>query len=466
VPESRPGALEALRAIVSEPVIEMPQSLERFQHDASTYPGRARAAVRPKDVEEVVRLVRWAREWHVPLVARGGGSSLEGESVPAEGAVVVDFGSWDRWIELDADDRLVRVGPGMINQELHRRLLPHRLFFPPNPGSWGFSTIGGNVATNASGMRSYRYGPTRAWVRGLEVVLGTGEVVRLGHRARKSSTGPGLLGFLVGSEGTLGLFTEVTLGLAPLPEERLGFVVPIPSEERLPSLVLRLAGAEELRISAIEYLDLPTARALAGTPGPQVTGEEALVLVEVESTTRERDRTLERTAELLEREGVGSKVDLVPSADALWTWRGGSSDALTRAHQVRLREDIAVPLPRLAEALREMRTIARQAKVEVFIYGHVGDGSLHPNFVVDPLSTEGRELRRRVLMTARRLGGTISAEHGIGLAKVPFLALEHGSTGVDLLRGLKQTFDPDGILNPGKLYPPASPAGAVPPAES
>ena len=444
---------DELARVVSGPVTSDPEALRRFRQDASTFVGEPLAAVAPRDTQEVVALVRWARQRRVALVGRGGGTSLDGESVPPDGSVVVDFSGWTQLVELDTENRLVRVGPGLVNRELHRQLIPNRLFFPPNPGSWTSSTIGGNVATNASGMRSFRYGPTRSWVRGLEAVLGTGEILRLGHRARKSSTGPGLLGFLVGSEGTLGLFTEVTLGLAPLPEERIGIVAPIRSEGQLPDLLQRLLGAPELGLAAVEYLDAATASALGDEPGVRLPRGVPLLLLEVECSTSRRDAAIERTYQLLEMEGSAAAAEVFPSADELWTLRGRSSDAISRTHGTRLREDVAVPLSRIPEMLREIREISTSTGVEVYLYGHLGDGSLHPNFAVDPGSALGQNIRRRLLFASRRMGGTISAEHGIGKAKAPFLTLEHGSSGVALLKRIKQACDPDGILNPGKLYP-------------
>lgn len=447
-------ALRALEAEVQGPLTTDPSALERFARDASPLTGEPGAVLAPRDRDEVQRVVRWARRWKIPLVGRGGGTSMDGESVPPRGALVLDFMAWNALEEVDATNRLVRVGPGLINRELNRALEPRRLFFPPNPGSWTTSTIGGNVATNASGPRSFRYGPTRAWVRGLEVVLGTGEVLRLGHRARKSSTGPDLLGFLVGSEGTLGLFTDITLALAPLPERRVGLVVRVPPGRELGASLLRLLEPPAPTLSAVEYIDQTTAEALAEEAGARLPPGSALLLLELESDAEGEERALERLFERVRAAGFGQDVLVYPDADELWTLRGQSGDVLDRRLGPRVREDVAVPWSRLDEFHREVAAIGRRFGATVYLYGHLGDGSLHPQYVVDPTTEAARSIRRELLFAARRLGGTVSSEHGIGLLKAPYLALEHGAEAIRLLRGVKQLCDPDGILNPGKLYPP------------
>lgn len=451
MPLSR-DAVDALRSEVVGAVTDAPEALTRYASDASHLVGSPGAAVAPKDREDLQRLVAWARRWRVPLVARGGGSSLDGESVPAPGAAVVDFAGWNAIVEIDDEDRLVRVGPGVVNHELHRTLAPHGLFFPPNPGSWMMSTIGGNAATNASGPRSFRYGSTRAWVRGLEVVLGSGELLRVGHRTRKASTGPDLLGFFVGSEGTLGLFTEVTLALAPIPGRRIGLVVPVPDDLRFRTTLPRLLASPAPAFSALEYLDRGTATALSRFASGRLPDQTALLLIELESTDADEATDLERVAKRLAEAGLGGDPVVFPDADQLWTLRGQSGDAI-EGEGVRVHEDVAVPWSRFDELVEGVRALASRREVPVRLFGHLGDGNLHPGFVVDPVSERARTLRRDLILLTKRLGGTISAEHGVGSLKAPYLAWEHGEAGVSVLEAFKRRCDPDGILNPGKLYP-------------
>ncbi len=445
--------LAALEQSVRGNVARDPKILAGFESDASYLSASALAVVAPVDAEDVLAVVAWARKAKVGLVPRGGGTSLAGGSVPVGPTVVVDLAAWNSVLEVNAAEGWARVGPGVINLDLQRALHPLGMFFPPNPGSWTRSTLGGNLGTNASGPRSFRYGPTRAWIRALEVVLGNGRRVRLGSRALKRSVGPDLLSFVVGSEGTLGIVTEITARLAPLPRAREAFVVPVPPTARLGAIACRLAQAAGTGLSAVEYVDGTCAAAMAERrPSLHLTGE-ALLLLEVEADDiRQAAKRRARILGLLASEGVSARATVV-EPEALWTLRGEAGTLLDTTIGPRVREDIAVPLGRLDELVEALRRIASEEKVGYHLYGHLGEGSLHPNFTVDPTGEHGNRVRARVVRTALALGGTVSAEHGIGLVKVPFLVEELGPGAVDWLVAVKRWCDPDGILNPGKVYP-------------
>ena len=451
-PRSR--SARSLAAAVRGRVTLDAAGLAGFSHDASHLTGRPFAAVAPTDADDVVDLVRWARRTRTALVPRGGGTSLDGESVPPDGSVVVDLSGWSQVLEVDPAGLSARVGPGIVNLELSRQLRRYGLFFPPNPGSWTASTIGGNVGTNASGMRSFRYGPTRAWVREVEAVLGTGERVRLGSRVAKRSVGPDLLQMFIGSEGTLGVATEVTVRLAPRPDRREGWVVPLRPHARLSPMVGRLARLSGSGLSAVEYLDEGSATALAERrPGRLPRGAPLLLLeIEAEGATDAR-RKLTRVRAALGPAAAGEAWVGFSDSDSLWTLRGESGDALLARFGFHVREDIAVPVPEVDGLAAELRAIAQRERVPYFLFAHLGEGSLHPNYVVEPTALKARRIRAAVLRAARARRGTISAEHGIGVLKRPFLAEELGAPAVALLNAVKRACDPDGILNPGKLYP-------------
>lgn len=441
-------------------VLSDPDGIASFGHDASHLAGRPLAVVAPVDEEDVVALVRWARRTQTPLVPRGGGTSLDGESVPRDGSVVVDLSGWNRLLEVDREALWARVGPGMVNRELHRELRRFGLFFPPNPGSWATSTVGGNVGTNASGMRSFRYGPTRAWVREVAAVLGTGARVRLGSRVAKRSVGPDLLQLFIGSEGTLGVATEVTVRLAPSPAVREAVIVPLPEDLPLAPLATCLAGLPGSGLSAVEYLDQRSASALAERRPGKLPSDSPLLLLEVEAEGADDSaRKLERLSDALESFGGGAEATVFKDADELWTLRGESGEVLRERFGYVVREDVAVPVSQVDRLVAELRTIARREEVPLFLYGHLGEGSLHPNYVVDPTAPTAERIRADVLRAARVLGGTISAEHGIGILKRPYLTAELGGEAVKLLQVVKHACDPDGILNPGKLYPPPARRG-------
>ncbi len=462
-------ALRDLARSIGGTVATDAPELARVSRDGSHLRGTPAAVVGPRDAQDVVRIVGWARRHRVPLVARGGGTSLDGESVPGPGAVVVDLSGWTRVREVRADDGWARVEPGVPNLALQQALAPHGAFFPPNPGSWATSTIGGNVATNASGPRSFRYGPTRLWVREIELVLGDGARTRWGSRVRKRSVGPDLVSLFVGSEGTLGIATEITVRIAPRPPVRRGLVVPLPEGVPPGRVAVALGTARGTALSAIEYLDAGCAAELAGPGGLGRVGPGPLVLLEVEAEGEdEADRREAEVVRTLGRAGVPTRPERFRDADELWSVRGQASVALDRRFGERIREDVAVPPDRIDALVGAIGRIAGRHAVPVYLFGHLGEGSLHPNFVVPPASPAAARIRRELVAAALALGGTISAEHGIGALKAPHLERELGRPGVDVLRALKRACDPDGILNPGKLYPPRaarrssrSPSGAA-----
>jgi glycolate dehydrogenase FAD-linked subunit len=372
----------------------------------------------------------------------------------------VDLSAWSEVGTVDVPTRSVRVGPGVVNLSLQGALRPSGLFYPPNPGSWATSTIGGNVATNASGPRSFGYGPTRRWVREVEAVLGTGERVHLGSAAEKRSVGPDLLQMFIGSEGTLGIATALTLRLAPIPEIRRGWAVPLPARARLGRLAASLAGIAGSGLSAIEYLDGPSAEGLRADRGASWPSGSALLLLEMEASGRREvhDRSL-RVRAALNRGGVAAEPSVFEDADRLWSLRGEASRVLDERYGPRVREDIAVPLPEVDGLVRTLERIARKEKVRLFLFGHLGEGSLHPNYEADPASPAATRIRTAVCSEALARGGTISGEHGIGRLKRGLLERELGTPALRLLRAVRRACDPDGILNPGKLYP-----GSVRPA--
>jgi FAD/FMN-containing dehydrogenase len=435
-------------------VITEPRALELAARDRSHVAGRCDAVVVPRNADDIATLAVWARQHRMPLVARGAGTSLDGESVPVRGGIVVDLSRWTRVIEVDPEEGWARVEPGVVNLELQEALARRGVFFPPNPGSWTSCTIGGNVGTNASGPRSFRYGPTRAWVRGVELVLGTGERARWGSRAHKRSVGPDLVSMFVGSEGTLGIATEIMVRTAPMPAVRCGLSVALPDRIALGPVAVALAGAPSTGLSAIEHLDRRCAAELRGPDALGLDGERELLLLEVEADSeRESASRIRRVGEILRAAGVDAAPVRFEDADALWSVRGQASVVLDRRFGERIREDVAVPLGEVDRMRRAIERIATAAGVPVYLFGHLGEGTLHPNFVVPPASPAADRIRERLFDAALRLGGTISSEHGIGAVKARYLERELGRPGIDVLEALKRACDPSGILNPGKLYP-------------
>jgi D-lactate dehydrogenase (cytochrome) len=423
--------------------------LDAVARDASSEAGcRPDAVVWPLDTDDVVAVVRACVAGRVPVTARGGGSSLEGNPIPVRGGVVLDCSRMTRVVAVRAGDLQADVEPGVVYAELNRVLRPSGLFFPPSPGgSADWATLGGMVANNASGIYSVRYGGTRDHVRAATLVTGTGEVLRLGNRARKSASGYHLLGLVVGSEGTLGIVTELTLALAGLPAARRrgGFVFP-------DDAAAARATAETIRfgvdVAAIEFLDAPTIAALNRFRGFGLE-EAPSLLVEVHGSEGAVGETWTAADEIARGAG-GTPIGL----EDPWTVREVATRAVeaTRPGAATVRADLAIPIGALPDLVAACRRIARERGFVVHCFGHAGIGILHALVLADPAERDGAHAARDALVdVALALGGSCSGEHGMGLGNRRYAAREHGPA-LALMQGVKALFDPHGILNPGKMW--------------
>jgi glycolate oxidase subunit GlcD len=445
--------LDRLSSVLKGKVVSDSDVLQAFSKDMSPVRGDALAVVRPSGPEDVLTTVQWAVENLVPLVGRGGGSSLEGESVPVEGAVVIDFSGMNRILEVDEENLSAMVEPGVVNRVLNRFLYDRGLFFPPNPGSWEMSTIGGNAATNAAGPRSYKYGSVRNWVNGIEVVLGTAEKTWFGTRSRKSSSGLDMVRLLVGSEGTLGLFTKLLVRLAPVPAKRVGIIVPLDDVDTATKAVVRLAHTPSLNISALEFVDNECLEALNRVQGSSLPESAAALMVEVETEPEEADRRLYSFLSALSDFKLAGEPLYEDNVDAMWDLRGRITLSLEKLYGQRYREDVAVPITAFPDLVRGVKRIFASKGVDVVVFGHAGDGNLHLEFSYDRLEKEKLDkILTELFALAVRLNGTISGEHGIGSLKLPYLSLEHSEVSIQAMRRIKKALDPCNILNPGKAY--------------
>ena len=438
-----------LSATLGDRCSTRPGDLEIASHDASSQPAsRPGAVVWPLTTDEVVLVVRACARAGVPLTARGAGSSLEGNPIPARGGIVLDCSRMTRVIGVRADDLQVDVEPGVVYATLNRILRPHGLFFPPSPGgSADVATVGGMVANNASGIYSVRYGGTRDHVRAATVVTGAGDVLRLGNRARKSASGYHLLGLLVGSEGTLGVMTELTLALAGLPAERRrgGFAFPDAVSAARATAEMSRHG---LDVAAVEFLDAPTIAALNRFRGFGLR-EAPSLLVEAHGSRSGVDEVWGSVAEVAGGAG-GTPIDLPDP----WAVRELATRAVEaqRPGAATVRSDLAIPIGALPALVGACERIAAERSVVVHCFGHAGIGILHALILADPSELPTAEAARDELVeTAIGLGGSCSGEHGMGLGNRRYAAREHGAA-LALMQGLKGLFDPHGILNPGKMW--------------
>jgi glycolate oxidase len=405
-----------------------------------------------QDVEAVMRI---AEAHEVPVTPRAAGSGRTGGAVPVAGGIVLATHALNKVIDVDKDDLIAIVQPGVVLGAFHTLVENENLFYAPDPNSADMCMIGGNVAENAGGPRAFKYGSTRDHVLGLEVTLMGGRTMRVGKRVVKGVTGYDVTSLLVGSEGTLGVFTEITLRLLPKPP-RIATLLALYAD-------VHAAGASVSRLIAaglvprcIEMMDRATLDAVRAAGNAIDARAGAMLLIEVDG--EDADAQLERLgAALADARGT---VDLVVAQDSaqrarLWAARKSLSYATRKLAKHKIAEDVVVPRSRIGALLEQAEAIGEREKVRHLTYGHAGDGNLHVNFLWDTPDEEPRIARAvEALMHATiALGGTLSGEHGIGLAKAPYLHFEQSPELIALQKDIKRVFDPKGLLNPGKIFP-------------
>jgi len=438
-----------------------------YSYDNSRRQALPDAVALPTNRDQVAALVRACREARVPIVARGRGTNTTGAAVPVAGGVVVSFERMDRILDIRPGDRCAVVEPGVLNGELQRALQPHALFWPPDPTSADYSTIGGNLACNAGGPRAVKYGACRDNVLALTAVTGAGELIHCGSATTKGATGYDLQRLLVGSEGTLALIVEATLKLTPLPPQRRALRVLYRDVASAAAAVARLM-AQPVTPSMLEFMDgdcVRLARDVGGADIPVDAG--ALLMIEADGDAESLPFAIAALARAAEGPSTGSGqanglVALDEAADEtartkLWAARKALSPALRTLAPGKINEDVVVPVSRIPDLVVGVQLLSREFSLPIVTFGHAGNGNLHVNILYDPAdvaqSQRALAALARVFALTLSLGGTLSGEHGIGLAKREFMAQALDAPTLAMMRAIKTAFDPDGILNPGKLLP-------------
>lgn len=421
-------------------------------------------AVEVRSTEEVSRIITLCAAHKVPVTARGAGTGLVGGATPIAGGVVLSTTKMNHILEYDEDNFTVRVEPGVLLNQLADDAATRGLLYPPDPGE-KFATLGGNVATNAGGMRAVKYGATRDYVRAMTVVLPSGEVVHLGSNVSKTSSGYSLLNLMIGSEGTLGVITELTLKLIPLPQAAVSLVVPFVDLDACIAAVPGFMKAQ-LRPQALEFFEreilVSSEEYLGKAVFPRVfqgTEVGAYLLATFDGQTAEElDPVIEKAAELVLEAGALDVLVADTPAKMRDAWAARSSFLEGIEEQTKLLDecDVVVPVTRVAEFVRYFKSLAPDFDFAMKSFGHAGDGNLHIYLCSNDMEAE--EFRRqagdfmtRIYAKATEFGGLISGEHGIGMGKVEYLARSVGETNMRLMEGIKRAFDPDLILNPGKV---------------
>lgn len=450
---------ERLREICGrQHVLTDESALAAYAYDASRRYGSPDVVASPGSESEIQEILKLASGTGTPIVPRGAASGLTGGSVASCGGIVLSFERLDRILEIDAANRIAVVQPGVVTGRFQAEVEKLGLFYPPDPGSLAFCTLGGNVAENAGGMRAVKYGVTRDYVLGLRAVLASGEVVKTGVRTAKGVVGYDLTRLLVGSEGTLGVITEITLRLVPKPETVVTMTA-IFSDPVAAGRAVAEVMASPVTPRCMEFMDGNALKAGAGRAGMELPdGAGAFILAETDGGPDEAARQADIVRAILARHAVEVRLAADASeAAALWKLRRSASQALFTLAPDKINEDIVVPVGRIPDALDEAAAIAKRRCLTIVCFGHAGDGNIHVNVMTDfkdeRMHAAAEEAVEEVFAMVLRLGGTISGEHGIGLAKLPYIGMEQPAHLIELQKRVKAAFDPEGILNPGKIFP-------------
>jgi len=448
-----------LRKIVGVRLSVSPSELYCYSFDASQVKGTPDYVIRPKNVDEVSRIVRLAYENDIPVTARGAGTGLAGGAVPVRGGIVLDMSGMNRILEIDIDNIQVIVEPGIVQDALNEALKPHGFFFPPNPGSSAMCTIGGMIAYNASGMRCVKYGTTRNYVRDLEVVLADGTIIHTGSKMLKSAAGYDLTQLIIGSEGTLGIVTKANLKIASLPQTRKLVIASFENAEIAGKAVVKTFSNGVIP-SACEILDRITLQVLkCCDPKLVLPSEGDVLLFEVDGTEKS---ALEAAEQIIKAcSSLALSIKLAESEKEMadiWTARKFVGAAVSRLDPTKTRvyvgEDVGVPIKKIPELLKKVQEISEEFNLPAMKYGHIGDGNLHVALFIDVLNKDEwyrlNQVADLIHRTAIELGGTVSSEHGIGAARAEYMTAQWGPA-LEVMRAIKKALDPKGILNPGKL---------------
>ncbi|MBI4775554.1 MAG: FAD-binding protein [Deltaproteobacteria bacterium] len=451
---------ETIRGIVGIPnVIEERAERLCYSRDMSVHEGVPDLIVYAENTDQVSRIMKAANERSIPVTARGSGTSVTGAVLPTQGGILLDLSSMNRILEISPENFYVRLEPGVICGKLNEELAKYRMFFPPDPGSSAIATLGGMVSTNASGLRAVKYGTTKEYIKGLEVVLADGTVIHTGTRAPKSATGYDLTHLFVNSEGTLGIVTEIMVKIEPLPEY-VAFAMALFENLDDAGMAVKHILTSGIPLCAGEIMDRESIRVVRNAMKMDIPDIEAMLIMEVDGhkeAVKEQMDAIKRICG--EHHGLQVRWSDDPQERGMmWRGRAGLVPALSRIKPgyrlVPISEDFGVPIDRIPEMIRGAQEVAKKYDVMIATFGHVGDGNIHTTFVIDLTDPKHWERLKpaalELVELSFQMNGTISAEHGTGLTRAPFIAREMGES-FHVMETLKQAMDPKNILNPGKM---------------
>lgn len=428
-----------------------------YSYDASEHSHRPSCGVWAESAEQVSEIIKLANRKGIPVIPRGAGTGLSGMAVPARGGIVLDLSHMKKILKISIEDRLAIVQPGVVYAELEKALASDGFFFPPDPASGKVSTLGGNVATNAGGVKGAKYGTTRDYVLGLQVVLPDGRIMRTGSKAMKSVSGYDLRRLFVGSEGTLGVVTEITLKINPKPTATSTAMATFDDLADAGRAVSQIMYSGIIP-SVLEILGRETILAINQNTDLKLPEVDAMLLAETDGYTQEEtDFQMQKVIDIFRRNNPKQVKQAASEKEAedLWQARKSAYAVLARIKTHFVLEDVTVPMAKVADLLKGVETIAEKHSIQIATFGHAGDGNLHPQILYDGYDPE--QVKRmeaasaNLFQLAIDLGGTLTGEHGIGLSKAPYMTLEHDAVAMDMMRKIKKMLDPNNILNPGKM---------------
>jgi glycolate oxidase len=433
---------------------------EEYSHDelsdTTSYPD---VVVKVTSTEEVSEIMKYAYENNIPVTPRGSGTGLVGASVAIEHGIMIDTSLMNHFLELDEENLTLTVEPGVLLMEISAYVEERDLFYPPDPGEKS-ATIGGNISTNAGGMRAVKYGVTRDYVRGLEVVLPDGRVVEFGGKVVKNSTGYAMKDLMVGSEGTLGIITKAILKLIPLPKKAISLLIPFPTLEQAIGTVPLIVKSKSIP-TAIEFMQrevIIDAEQYLGKKFPDNSSDAYLLLKFDGNSTEEIERAYDSVAKICQEQGAIDILisDTTEREESIWKARGAFLEAIKGSTTYMDEVDVVVPRSSVNEMVEYIHNLYKEVNIRIKSFGHAGDGNLHAYVLKDDLSEEEWEKKMTLAMDkiynkAKELDGQVSGEHGIGYAKKSYLLQSLAPAHVELMLGIKKAFDPKNILNPHKV---------------
>lgn len=447
--------IKALQDIVGEENLSCdPAVLSVYSYDSTRIEKTPSCVIFPRDSEDISQIITYAYTHHIPITPRGAGSGMSGGSIN-EGIILALQKHMNKILQINTQNLCITLEPAVINAKLNEALAPHNLFFPPDPASASFSSIGGNMIENAGGMCAVKYGVSKDYLLSAKVVIGTGEIIEVGHKTYKDVAGYNLLGLLCGSEGTLGIITELTLKLKPKPRFEQSLLVSFSSLKDLANCSCEILSSG-ITPCAMEFLDTLTTQALNHYYQIYPQNSQAILIIKLDSNFA---LSLEHEAQEIQKICQKFhplsfwKASSKEEEQKIWFGRKNASQANNLYGVKKLNEDITLPRSEVANFLQETQRISEKYNLPIPCFGHIGDGNIHTNVMLPTLESlpQGKEAIKELFSLALSLGGTLSGEHGIGITKTEYMPLAFSEAHLELFSRIKSAFDPHNILNPHKM---------------